>query len=166
MPQIIKEHQVVEDDWQIVNKPANGEALALSSGKLILPAGLWLAEKDQLATHRGKLGVWLDSDEPPELIVADLDFFPVIAINFPAFTDGRGYSYARKLREYYGYKGELRAIGDVLRDQLFFMKRCGFNAFSLRTDRDIHQALESLNDFAHCYQAASDQHLPLFRQRW
>ncbi|MEM8120240.1 DUF934 domain-containing protein, partial [Morganella morganii] len=91
------------------------------------------------------LGVWLDADEEPESIAGDLDRFQVIAVNFPAFTDGRGFSSARLLRERYGYKGEIRAIGDVLRDQLFFMRRCGFDAYAIRADRSPEDALASLD---------------------
>ena len=89
----------------------------------------------------------------------------LIAINFPKFTDGRGYSMASTLRTRLGYKGELRAIGDVLRDQLFYMQRLGFNAFDVRADKDIHAAGQSLGDFSETYQGAVDQPLPLFRRR-
>lgn len=81
------------------------------------------------------------------------------------FTDGRNYSNARLLRDRYGYKGELRAIGDVLRDQLFYLHRCGFDAYALRADKDPYEALESLKDFSVTYQAATDEPLPLFRRR-
>jgi len=94
-----------------------------------------------------------------------LAHFQVIALNFPSFTDGRHYSSARLLRERYGYKGEIRAIGDVLRDQLFYMRRCGFDAFAIRADRDPVDALEGLKDFSVTYQAAADDERPLFRRR-
>ncbi|MDR1462066.1 MAG: DUF934 domain-containing protein, partial [Azoarcus sp.] len=111
------------------------------------------------------VGVWLDSDESPEAIAADLAHFSVIAVNFPKFTDGRGYSTARLLRERYGYAGELRAIGDVLQDQLYFMRRCGFNAYAVRADKDIEAALAGLADFDESYQPAVDSPQPLFRRR-
>ena len=100
-----------------------------------------------------------------ESIADDLQHFQVVALNFPVFSDGRHYSSARLLRERYKYQGEVRAIGDVLRDQLFYMKRCGFDAFALRADRDPYEALESLKDFSVTYQAATDEPLPLFRRR-
>src|SRR5690606_585450 len=103
--------------------------------------------------------------EEAELIADDLDSFAVIALNFPVFSDGRNYSNARLLRDRYQYQGELRSIGDVLRDQLFFMRRCGFNAYALREDHDPHPALASLQDFSEVYQSATDQPLPLFRRR-
>jgi hypothetical protein len=87
----------------------------------------------------------------------------VIGVNFPKFTDGRSYSSARLLRERYGYAGEIRAIGDVLQDQLFYMRRCGIDAYALRADKDIDKALAGLRVFSETYQAAADQPQPLFR---
>ena len=111
------------------------------------------------------MGVWLDSDEEAEEIGEDVDNFQVIALNFPAFTDGRSYSNARLLRDRYRYTGELRAIGDVLRDQLFYLHRCGFDAFAIRADKDPYEALEGLKDFSVTYQASTDEPQPLFRRR-
>lgn len=125
----------------------------------------WLDHAHALKARDGGLGIWLESHEEIEAVADDLAHFKVVALNFPVFSDGRHYSTARLLRDRYGYKGEVRAIGDVLRDQLFFMKRCGFDAFALREDRDAIEALESLRDFSETYQAATDQPLPLFRRR-
>ena len=86
-------------------------------------------------------------------------------MNFPKFTDGRGYSTARLLRERYGYTGELRAIGDVLHDQLFYMARCGFDAFALKDGKDVAKAVNAFETFMTPYQAAVDQPQPLFRRR-
>ena len=95
----------------------------------------------------------------------DLEHFSVIALDFPAFGDGRSYSHASLLRQRYGYKGDLRAVGDVLQDQLFFMQRCGFDSYAIREDKDIEEALKSLNDFTVRYQAAADGALPIYKQR-
>ena len=89
----------------------------------------------------------------------------LIAVDFPAFKDGRGYSTAWLLRSRYGWTGELRAIGDVLRDQMFFYKRVGFNAYAVREDKDIEEALIGLNDFSDVYSGSIDQPIPLFRRR-
>jgi len=164
MPQLISDGSVVVDDWLLLPKEFDATA-ALPAGKSIVPLDMWLARRDELA-DTPTLGVWLDSDQHPETIADDVDRFDVIAINFPAFKDGRGYSYARLLRERYGYAGELRAIGDVLRDQLFYLRRCGFNALAIRADRDIHDAVRALSDFSDAYQGAVDQPLPLFRRRF
>ena len=164
MPQIIKHEQVVEDTWQLLPKDATLETIGTDDA-VIVPFALWQANKAELNARGIAIGVWLDADEAIEAIVDDLENLSVIALNFPAFTDGRHYSSARLLRERYGYKGEVRAIGDVLRDQLFFMRRCGFDAYAVRADRDPHDALEGLKDFSVTYQAASDDPRPLFRRR-
>ena len=88
-----------------------------------------------------------------------------VEVNFPNFTDGRGYSTARLLRERLGYRGELRAVGDVQRDQLFNLARCGFDAFLLKKDEDAAGALDALDDFSEAYQASVERPLPLFRRR-
>jgi uncharacterized protein (DUF934 family) len=88
-----------------------------------------------------------------------------VEVNFPHFADGRGYSIARLLRERYGYEGELRAVGDVLRDQIFYLSRCGFDAFLLREDQDPADALAAFNDFSEAYQASVERPEPLFRRR-
>ena len=94
----------------------------------------------------------------------DVDKFSVIAVDFPKFSDGRSYSIAYNLRVRLGYTGELRAIGDVLRDQLFYMQRVGFDAFEPRPDRKIEDAIKGLSDFSEFYQKSVDQKLPLFRR--
>jgi uncharacterized protein (DUF934 family) len=109
--------------------------------------------------------VWLDADEGPELVASDVDRFDVIAVRFPKFGDGRGYSIARLLRERYGYKGELRAIGDVLHDHLYFMEQCGFDAFALRDDQDAREALAVFATFSDGYQTSVLRPSPLFRRR-
>lgn len=167
MTEIIKNGQIVSDDWQVL-KLAEGETpetVALDGGKQIVPLAVWLARKAAILASGQPVGVWLDSHEGPEAIAADLTSFALVAVNFPKFADGRGYSTARLLRERYGYRGELRAIGDVLHDQLFLMKRCGFDAFAVRADKDIRAALAGLGDFSEAYQAAVDQPQPLFRRR-
>lgn len=164
MQRLIKNGAVVNDSWHVLDKDATLDGLP-NSDSIIVPLALWLEHSHALKARDGGLGVWLDSDEEVESIAADLDQFQVIALNFPVFSDGRNYSNARLLRDRYQYQGEVRAIGDVLRDQLFFMQRCGFDAFALRADRNAEEALESLKDFSNCYQAATDQPLPLFRRR-
>ena len=109
--------------------------------------------------------MWLKPDDEPLDIAADLGALAIVAIHFPKFTDGRGYSIAALLRTRYGYKGELRAFGDVGRDQLFLLKRCGFDSFSLPPHRDPEAALAGLADFSERYQGSVDDPLPLFRKR-
>ena len=164
MQRIIKHREVVDDRWHLLPKDATLETVP-NCDDVIIPLNLWLEHGPALRGRDGGLGVWLDADEEPEAIAGDLDKFKVIAVNFPAFTDGRGFSTARLLRERFGYKGEVRAIGDVLRDQLFFMQSCGFDAYAIRADRDPQAALAGLDDCSEVYQTSVTQPQPLFRRR-
>lgn len=157
MVEIIRHNQVVQDSWQLVG---TGESVVPAGEQLLLPLSLWQQYRSTLAS-RQDIGVWLDSHELP---LAELATLPLIAVNFPVFTDGRGFSIARLLRDRYGYRGELRAIGYVLRDQLCFLKRCGFDSFVLQPGTDLHAALASLDDFTEYYQTSVDQPQPLFRR--
>jgi uncharacterized protein (DUF934 family) len=166
MREIIKDKAVVNDDWTLL-KPAEGEApeaVVVPAGKTIVPLTVWQAQHAALQA-RSDIGVWIASHERPEVLKDDVAKLPVIAVDFPKFADGRGYSIAYNLRTRLGYKGELRAIGDVLRDQMFYMQRVGFNAFATRPDRNIHDALKSLTDFSEKYQASADEKMPLFKRR-
>ncbi|WP_301100936.1 DUF934 domain-containing protein [Propionivibrio sp.] len=167
MPKIIKNGQIVDDGWQVLKLADDQtvESIAIPEDPVLLPLAVWLARREDILSRGVPHGVWLDSSEGPEAIAGDLEQLAVIGVNFPKFTDGRSYSTARLLRERYGYRGEIRAIGDVLQDQLFFMKRCGIDAYALRADKDSNAALASLRDFSETYQAAVDQPQPLFRRR-
>jgi uncharacterized protein (DUF934 family) len=126
---------------------------------------MWESRREELLARPNRLGVWLDSHEEPGAIAEDLRLFGIVAVNFPKVTDGRGYSIACLLRERYGWRGELRAIGDIWRDQLFFLASCGFNAFALREGEDPHAAVAAFGDFSETYQGSVRQPLPLFRRR-
>ena len=164
-PQIIKGHEVVQDDWTVLRLEEGeaAETVAVREGKVIVPLTVWLAQRETLSA-RPQIGVWIAPAEQPELLKGDLDKFAVVAIDFPKFTDGRGYSIAYNLRMRLAYKGELRAIGDVLRDQLFAMHRVGFDAYATRQDRSIHDAVKGLTVFSEVYQASVDVNVPLFRR--
>lgn len=165
MPKLIRRGGVSEDSWQLLQASDTPETLEIPAGDVIVPLNVWLARKDELLKRDGKTAVWLSSTDEPEAIASDLPHLELVAIDFPVFADGRGFSYARLIRERYGFKGEVRAIGDVARDQLFYMMRCGFDAFLLRDDQDEGVALKAFEDFADAYQAACDQPAPLFRRR-
>lgn len=107
----------------------------------------------------------LEPHDEPAALAARLGTAARVEVNFPKFTDGRGYSIARLLRERYGYRGELRAVGDVQRDQLYYLWRVGFDAFLLREGEDPAAALAALGDFSEAYQASVERPLPLFRRR-
>jgi len=167
MPKLIKNGQIVDDPRLVVKLAAgeSAETVALPGSPALLPLAVWLARQGEIIKSGIAHGVWLDAGEDPEAIAGDLDRLTVIGVNFPKFTDGRSYSTARLLRERYGFQGEIRAVGDVLQDQLYFMKRCGIDAYALREDKDFAAALASLDDFSESYQAAADQPQPLFRRR-
>ena len=162
---IIKNKAVVSDDWTVLrlNENETPESVTVPAGKIIVPLKVWQAQRATLQ-NRAELGVWLASNERPEELKGEVEKFDVIAVDFPKFADGRGYSIAYNLRARLGYVGELRAIGDVLRDQMFYMQRVGFDAFAPRPDKNIHDALKGLTDFSETYQTSLDQKLPLFRR--
>lgn len=132
-------------------------------------------EKDWRAEGFAPLGDWLagERDLPPVLVATDdplslegrLEGVSLIAIEFAKFNDGRGLSSAVLLRKRLGYGGEVRAVGDVARDQLFQMARCGFDAFALRDGQDVSDALKAFSDFSDVYQDAADGRAPIFRRR-
>jgi uncharacterized protein (DUF934 family) len=163
MPQLIKDGALVDDLWSLRRELDSLTELG-DGTREIVPLPFWLAHRNALIA-RGDVGVWLAPDADPEALAADVRALPVIAVDFPAFTDGRGYSIGRLLRDRYGFKGELRAIGDVLRDQLFALAECGFDAFAIRGDRDAAAALAGLGDFAGIYATTSRTPLPWFRRR-
>jgi uncharacterized protein (DUF934 family) len=163
---LIKDGKPAKDSWHLLDASTAVNALTELDGKdVIVPLSCWLTERGLISTRKGQTGVWLDSHEVPAALQDDLPRLPLIALRFPVFSDGRAYSSARELRQNMGYTGEIRAIGDVLRDQLFYMHRCGFNAFALRDDQDIEVALSAFNDFHEGYQASVDRPIPLFRRR-
>lgn len=110
--------------------------------------------------------VVLQPSDDPAVLAERIGILTLIAINFPKYGDGRGYSIARLLRERYGYKGELRAVGEVARDHLHAMAQCGFDAFELRAGEDPQAALRAFGDFSEQYQATAAQPAPLFRRRF
>ena len=154
MPRLIKQGCIVEDTWS----PLNPDSATPGTGQ-IGNLQQWLQLPDKTGS-----AVLLESDQQPAPLFNDLDHIKLIVIHFAAFTDGRGFSYARDLRER-GYSGELRASGHFIRDQLTYLRRCGFDAFQMSDDDDLQEALASLGDFSEHYQAAMDQPLPLFRRR-
>ena len=153
----IRDGKPAEDRWVLIRE----EEANLPDAPAIVPLTCWEA----LEGSR-EVAPWLASgtELTPEL-AETLAAAPLIAIDFPKFTDGRGYSLARLLRERYGFQGEIRAIGDVLVDQVFYLSRCGFNALSLREDQWLEDALRALGAFSRAYQPAVDVAEPLFRQR-
>jgi len=163
MPALIKNRSCVADRWRLLRDAAT-LADVPAQGAVIVALGLWVAQRAALR-ERGDVGVWLAPADDPALLAGDVAWLPVIAVDFPQFTDGRGYSTARLLRQRYGYANELRAVGDVLRDQLFALAEVGFDAFALRADQDAERALAAFNDFDTVYAPTVAHPAPWFRRR-
>jgi uncharacterized protein (DUF934 family) len=162
MRPLIKGGALVDDPYLLVRGvKALGEVP--EGVPVIVPLALWLAERDALAA-RGDVGVLLAPADDPDALAPDLDSLALVAVDFPSFTDGRGYSTGRLLRERYGYRGELRAVGDVQRDQLYYLYQVGFDAFGLAEDVDPLSALRGFADFSDGYQLTQSR-TPWFRRR-
>ncbi|EEB79683.1 conserved hypothetical protein [marine gamma proteobacterium HTCC2148] len=142
MPKLIKNGKIIEDQ--------SPEVLDLEQ---------WLQAND-----RATRAVMLEPGETLAPLLEHIDDIPLVLVNFPTFMDGRGFSYGRELRER-GYRGELRAVGHFMRDQLTYLSRCGFDAFQFEDEQELEEALASLADFSEYYQASVDQPEPLFRRR-
>lgn len=169
MARIIRDRRVVDDDWTWM---VDDDALP-ASGRVIVSWTRWQADRAALKA-RGPAGVSV----PVTLDVAELrDDLPALALVAIAFSfiqpkpeggrtfDGRAYTQARLLRERHGFKGEIRAIGDVFRDAMFYMQRCGVNAFALKPGANLDDALQAFVDFSLGYQGAADDPTPIFRRR-
>lgn len=143
------------EDWPVLEAgaavPAHGPALVSLAD--------WLAGGGALA-GRAETGVWLAAGEDPAALAGALNALPVVAIRFAAFTDGRGYSLARLLRDRLGYRGEVRAVGDVLVDQARFLARSGFDAFQVAEGTDLDRFATALRRYSVVYQPAADGAAP------
>ena len=193
--QLIKDYNIVDDDWQQIMPPEaeievkkqagkvvifklTGESSLTTEqiekttipeeGKLLLPVKVFLHHQDNLKGRisNQEVGIWIETHEEIESFInqiEDINNLPCIAVSTKKFADGRIFSLGNLLRMKYKYKNELRAIGDVLRDQLFFLMRSGFNSFLIRKDKDAKDALLGLNDFTTPYQGAVDQTKPAWK---
>ncbi|PHS71085.1 MAG: oxidoreductase [Methylophaga sp.] len=158
--QIIKDRQIVEDNWLHLDDEAE-----LVVGDVTVSITRWQAEHETLVKHNGGLGLRLSGSDPLEEIIPDLASFSLIVLIFPVFVDGRCYSFARLLRDRYGYEGEIRAQGDILYDQLFYMTQCGINSFEMANIGNITEVMSAFDDFSESYQATVLKPEPLYRRR-
>lgn len=150
---LIKDQALVDDPWVTVDD----ETELAGVSHAIIGLERWQRERAGLTGHNGRLGLRLKSDQSPALVVDDLDRFDVVALEFPHFADGRAFTYARLLRERYRYTGEVRAVGQVLRDQAQFMRRCGFDAFEVADATGLDDWLQALDEITVSYQPAADR---------
>ena len=171
MATIIKDKKLAADPWLRLDAGADGAHLRPfpaipAQGDVIVPLAVWQAEREALlARIGGRIGIQVNGHEEPSSFADDLEHFGVVAVYFKSFGDGRGFSLGRLLRERYGYKGELRAVGEVARDHLYYMEQCGFDAFLLREGEDPVEALRGFEDFSESYSASVARPQPLFRRR-
>ena len=162
--QIIRNRAVVDDHWQ--HLPDDGALDCGGENKaLIVSLARWARDRQALLACRRDLGLRLTASDALEPIARDLGCFKVIALEFGVFTDGRGYSQARLLRQRYGYSGEIRAAGDFLPDQVAFLERCGVNAFEIPSGQDIEQTLKAFAEISITYQPAADAAELIFHRR-
>lgn len=152
MMALVRDGKVVEDRFV----DATGLDELPAEGALIVGLEQWQAQRDQLLARGEPVGLRLKSDQSPEAVAEDVGHFEVIALEFPRFRDGRAYSYARLLRERYGYGKELRAVGDVLLEQLFFMLRTGFDTFEIDSSDPVRAFQTAMADFSVWYQPTAD----------
>ncbi|MEX2453247.1 MAG: DUF934 domain-containing protein [Rhodospirillaceae bacterium] len=160
---LVKDKGITEDRWTHL---ADGEDLPLD-GPVIVSADRWLAERESLVHRNGGIGIRMRNDRSLHDVAEDLFRFGVVALEFPAFRDGRAYTQARLLRERFRFDGEIRACGDVLRDQLLFMQRCGIDAFEISKQADAEAFAAAIGEISVVYQPAADDSLPVsaLRQR-
>jgi len=163
MATLIRQRKPATDSWQRLDRDVGRWTSPGEDGfvpdfprgaDLLVPLALWRLRRDDLLDRAGGAGVQLDASDDPAAIAADLDRLALVAIEFPKFSDGRGFSAAQLLRSRYGYRGELRAVGDVARDQLAYLERCGFDAFVLREGEKVEDALAAFGEVSVGYQPA------------
>jgi len=157
--------RVENDCWRVLGLQADEDLSKLPGGPILVPLAVWKARRGELVARGEPVGVWLKPDDEPQDLAADFEWLGQVAVHFPKFGDGRGYSIGALLRARLGYRGELRAFGDIGRDHLFFLARCGFDTFRLADHRDPEDALAAFNDFSVRYQGSVDDPAPLFRRR-
>ena len=147
---IIKDKQIKEDSWTHLSN--NDE---ISSGNITVSLSRWKKEKEALNDHNGDIGIRLLPSDTVEEIASDLNSISVVALEFPAFTDGRSFSQARLLRDQYKFDSEIRAMGHFMLDQIFYLSRVGVNSFQIEKADELNSALSMLNDFTVNYQQSS-----------
>lgn len=148
---IIKDKKIIEDNWTHI---ADDEEI--ENGNITISASRWLKEKTALSNHQGKLGIRLSPSNTAEEIADDLQNISLIALEFPIFTDGRLFSQARLLRNQYDFDKEIRAMGNYMPDQVFYLSRVGVNSFQLEDSEKLPLALSTLEDFTVKYQTSTN----------
>ena len=160
---ILRNSELVEDDWTLVE---DGRAdIETGDSKVIVSLGRWREERDALLAVHVAVGVLVPNTADIEAVYPEVEDRPLIVLQFPTFTDGRALSQAVVLRKRLGFRGELRAVGDVIRDLVFWLGRCGFDSIVPRKDQSLEGCREALREFSVAYQSAADQHTPVWIRR-
>jgi uncharacterized protein (DUF934 family) len=154
MRKLIKQREIVDDTWKYADDDATAAAV-------IVPLARFQAEREQWLASKAKLGVRLAPGDSLDAIVADLSKISLVACEFGGIGEGRGYTHAQLLRRRYDFKGEIRAVGNIKRDQVFYMARCGFDAFEFPEGADLNVALTAFDDYSIAYQPSADQGVQL-----
>ncbi|MBE7636539.1 DUF934 domain-containing protein [Sneathiella sp. P13V-1] len=162
MGKYIKDRKPAEDSW-LPYTGLEGEG-DLPEGDIYVPFDAWLDRREDLLKRNSRLGVILENTDDIYALEPDLERLDLIVLQFPKMTDGRAFTQARLLRERLGFKGEIRAAGDVLQDQVFYMQRCGFSSFELRDDQDVPSVLKAFDEMSVTYQGAADTDAPIWRR--
>lgn len=160
---ILKNRQVIDDTWATL---INDETLESSSTRdIIIPFERWKSDQATLKSYAGKVGVLISSDTEINEVIDALSNFELVALSFPKYTDGTCFSYAFLLRERHKFTGELRAMGDIFRDQFAYLERCGFDAIKLEDETALEAGKESFDELSITYQSSADKIEPFYRVR-
>ncbi|WP_415896794.1 DUF934 domain-containing protein [Neptuniibacter sp. QD72_48] len=157
MPLLIN-REVVADNWTLINEESLDQ-----TGDIIVPLALYLENQEALTRREGQVAVKVNGDDDIDFLVENLDKFPLVAIDFPAFRDGRGFSIARLLVRA-EYKGEIRATGDIGQDRFAYLERCGFTAIEIADDVFKPEMLKSFDEMSNYYQSAADKVRAVYHQ--
>jgi uncharacterized protein (DUF934 family) len=160
---ILRGGEIVGDDWTVVEDGRT--ELATGGGKVIVTLARWRTEREALLAGHEAVGVLVPNTADIEAVYPEIDDRALIALQFPTFTDGRALSQAVVLRKRLGFRGELRAVGDIIRDLVFWLGRCGFESVVPRNDQNLESCREALGELSVAYQASADGHTPVWVRR-
>ena len=146
------------------------ETVIPQAGKIIVPLSVYLKNRDALQTRlkNNEIALWLATHETLDALLVsekDINVFPLIAVFVERFQDGRIFTLGNLLRTRYQFKNTLRAFGDVLQDQLFYLKRSGFDSYLIKAGKDVHESLKALQSFSDPYQGAVDITEPVWKRK-
>jgi len=163
MTAILRDGAIAADDWVVIEDDRTEPASA--GGKVIVTLARWRAEREALLAAHSAVGVLVPNTADIEVVYPEIADRALIALQFPTFTDGRALSQAVVLRKRLRYRGELRALGDIIRDLVFWLGRCGFDCIVPRKDQNLEGCRAALDEITVAYQAAADEHTPVWVRR-